>query len=145
MLRNQKKKSDGHKKLTITMRASAGSVKGELIEYLQSHPLGAVNIAEDMFLARFLPFLLDSKKKKESDRKEVLQCLGTLYGYCQAIALEWGINLATIQGVTSVNVGSQEVVYSDEDVEDYHVKVELDPEQAEIHKKFLDDLGRMGL
>ncbi len=129
----------------MTLRAKEGSMKAKLIEYLQSHPNGIVNVVEDTLLARFLPFLLDSKKKKESDRKHVKQCLGTLSGYEKAIALEWGINLAAIQGVTPVDVGSQGIVDVDVDVEDSNGSVKLDPEQAEIHKKCLDDLGSMGL
>jgi copper chaperone CopZ len=143
MLRNQKKKSDGQKKLTITIRASANSMKGELIEYLQSDFFEADSIVEDMLVARFLPFLLDSKKNKERDRDRVKQCLGTLSGYENAIALKWGINLAAIQGVKAVDAGSQGIVDIDVDVEDSNGNVKLDPEpeQAEIHKKCLDDLG----
>lgn len=129
------------KSLTVTIRSNSDTLKGKLIEYLQSHPFGANSVVEDTLLARFLPFLLDSKKKTSSDRKQVKQCLGKLSGYEKAIALEWGIDLAAIQGVT----GSQRVVGVDVDLEDSNDKVKLDPEQAALDEKFRDDLAAMGL
>jgi len=137
--RNQRRQ----KSLTIRLRADADTLKGRLIDYLQSHPHGTYEVIEETLLARFSPFILEPNNRKFNSRDEVLQSLAKLQGYCQAIAYRWGIKLEGTSTSTTVGLVQDTPVLSFDDVMDKDV--ELDEAQAAIHKKFLEDMNSMGL
>jgi hypothetical protein len=71
------------KQITIQLRADAESERGQIIEALQSEPLGKEGIVWQIAIAWYLPFTLSADDSNL--RAVAIQCLGILEGRAQAI------------------------------------------------------------
>lgn len=137
MLRDRSKKRR-QTSLTVTIRADTDTPRGQMINYLRTHSSGTHHLVEDVLLAAYMPLVLDPKKGKD----DILHYFGKLQGYVQTVVQRCGIKVVggPIQLGSLVSSG-----FSDIEEESEKKEVELDPEQARIHKKFLDDMAMMGL
>ena len=74
----------GQKKVTVTLRAESGTLKGSLIEYLQKYPNSIRGQVFETLLFRIGTVLFDnssqmSQEKQEAERVEVAPAL--IYGF----------------------------------------------------------------
>ena len=75
------------KKLTVTLRGEEGSLKGQLIDYLRSHPNGARYLVIETLMSRLGPMLV--KNQPELVEKEKSQSHSIVRGYVTNLHKFW--------------------------------------------------------
>lgn len=134
-------------RITVTLRATEGTLRGKLIDYLRSHPDGTSNAIEETLLARFKPLLLERDDDNYDFRKEAIQSITKLQGYCNAIECCCGVKVERVLISTAVTV-NPETVESSETVSIFEILDDvLDDENGKADdkrdKKYSDFLDEM--
>lgn len=139
MSENEEKRCQ--RSLTVTIRADAGTPRGELIDYVRQHPSRNEHLVEDLLSGAFMPFVLgDPKNAKDSKRvqDDILHYFGKLLGYVEAVAQRYGLkNERLLQSANSLGV----LKFSD----DVREKKEVKSKRAKEYEQFTDEMKSLGL
>jgi hypothetical protein len=112
------------KQITIQLRADAESERGQIIEALQSEPLGKERTIWQMAIAWYLPFTLSADDPNL--RSVAIQCLGILEGRAQAIREYAGL-LPT--RTMTINPSAIESLLTTNDSFESHVSTKVHPKE----------------